>query len=400
MIKRLLLAVLLLMPLPALAQVCSSYPYTFVNGTTADATQVNANFASILTCANSLLAPLASPTFTGVPAAPTASPGTNTSQLATTAFVTAAINTLSTAGITIGSTTIALGSTQTALAGLTKLAGNGAVAAGVTADSFGYGFDASATYTAQVIYNMSKCTAYPCSPSPVYSNYDGLRGSAVALSGTTVTNVNGVAGYVFADVASAGTSKNAVALFGSASSAVNGAATWGVNTISTDNNAQASSAFTGNILQGYEADFNVTSTSTDIFGITVEGASIVQPAAANGFTAGCLALSGASCAPSTAVWTTAFLTTNGCCSNSLAAGALNSDGSGTSQPMIFFNNSSSNDIVVSAGAFNFGGTQNPGSGSTNIAIKADVTAGWTLVPVVIGSSGSCGGSFRCLQVQD
>ena len=34
-------------------------------------------------------APLASPTFTGVPAAPTAAPGTNTTQLATTAFVIA-----------------------------------------------------------------------------------------------------------------------------------------------------------------------------------------------------------------------------------------------------------------------------------------------------------------------
>jgi hypothetical protein len=36
-------------------------------------------------------APLASPTFTGVPAAPTASAGTNTTQIATTAFVTAAV---------------------------------------------------------------------------------------------------------------------------------------------------------------------------------------------------------------------------------------------------------------------------------------------------------------------
>ncbi len=41
-------------------------------------------------------APLASPTFTGTPAAPTAAPGTNTTQLATTAFVTAAIPSLST----------------------------------------------------------------------------------------------------------------------------------------------------------------------------------------------------------------------------------------------------------------------------------------------------------------
>lgn len=36
-------------------------------------------------------APLASPTFTGVPAAPTATAGTNTTQLATTAFVAAAV---------------------------------------------------------------------------------------------------------------------------------------------------------------------------------------------------------------------------------------------------------------------------------------------------------------------
>ena len=39
-------------------------------------------------------APLASPTFTGTPAAPTAAAGTNTTQLATTAFVTAALQAL------------------------------------------------------------------------------------------------------------------------------------------------------------------------------------------------------------------------------------------------------------------------------------------------------------------
>ena len=37
-------------------------------------------------------APLASPTFTGTPAAPTAAAGTNTTQLATTAFATTALN--------------------------------------------------------------------------------------------------------------------------------------------------------------------------------------------------------------------------------------------------------------------------------------------------------------------
>lgn len=49
----------------AWAQTCASYPYTFANGTTADADQVNANFAAIQNCANTSLAPSVSPTFTG-----------------------------------------------------------------------------------------------------------------------------------------------------------------------------------------------------------------------------------------------------------------------------------------------------------------------------------------------
>jgi hypothetical protein len=54
-------------------------------------------------------APLASPTFTGVPAAPTATLGTNTTQLATTAFVQAAIpTTMAFSAITAGTNTVAL----------------------------------------------------------------------------------------------------------------------------------------------------------------------------------------------------------------------------------------------------------------------------------------------------
>lgn len=48
-------------------------------------------FLALTTADVSGAAPLASPTFTGVPAAPTASIGTNTTQLATTAFVQAAL---------------------------------------------------------------------------------------------------------------------------------------------------------------------------------------------------------------------------------------------------------------------------------------------------------------------
>ncbi len=57
------------------------------NGTTAIAPSQNAVFDALALKAN-----LAGPTFTGVPAAPTASAGTNTTQLATTAFVTTGIS--------------------------------------------------------------------------------------------------------------------------------------------------------------------------------------------------------------------------------------------------------------------------------------------------------------------
>jgi len=56
------------------------------------------NFAATMTAALALKAPLASPTLTGTPAAPTAAPGTNTTQIATTAFVRAN-------GATVGITT-------------------------------------------------------------------------------------------------------------------------------------------------------------------------------------------------------------------------------------------------------------------------------------------------------
>lgn len=50
------LALLLLSPSAAVAANCSGNPFTLTNGTTADATQVMANFNNLLTCANNNLA--------------------------------------------------------------------------------------------------------------------------------------------------------------------------------------------------------------------------------------------------------------------------------------------------------------------------------------------------------
>jgi hypothetical protein len=66
----------------------SGDPLKIVKGT-----EINTEFDNIAT-AVATKADLASPTFTGTPLAPTASSGTNTTQLATTAFVTAALSVL------------------------------------------------------------------------------------------------------------------------------------------------------------------------------------------------------------------------------------------------------------------------------------------------------------------
>jgi hypothetical protein len=62
-----------------------------VNGTAAVGTSLRYARQDHVHGTDTTRAPLASPTFTGVPAAPTATAGTNTTQIATTAFVTAAI---------------------------------------------------------------------------------------------------------------------------------------------------------------------------------------------------------------------------------------------------------------------------------------------------------------------
>jgi trimeric autotransporter adhesin len=69
-----------------------SVPYAFNAATAANALTVttNANLTGAVTSNGNLTSLAASPAFTGVPTAPTAAPGTNTTQIATTEFVKAA----------------------------------------------------------------------------------------------------------------------------------------------------------------------------------------------------------------------------------------------------------------------------------------------------------------------
>lgn len=100
-----------------------AYAYQFWADTTAGLwKQRNGSNSAWLTIgtlntANLGLAPLASPTFTGTPSGPTASTGTNTSQLATTAFVTTA------AGLSVPAGSVITYAGSTAPAGWLKCNG-------------------------------------------------------------------------------------------------------------------------------------------------------------------------------------------------------------------------------------------------------------------------------------
>lgn len=89
--------------------IASSSTTTAVTGLTVDGVSpTTMGFVDLSSSAQTQLnakAPLASPTFTGTPAVPTAAPGTNTTQAASTAFVTAAISGISGGGASTPATT-------------------------------------------------------------------------------------------------------------------------------------------------------------------------------------------------------------------------------------------------------------------------------------------------------
>jgi len=172
------------------------------------------------------------------------------------------------------------------------------------------GFDANA------IYRM--CT------SALVTNYDELRAVVTNQPGSTITNACAVSGYVVNNAPSGGdtvAAASAVALFGIGVSAVDNAASWGMNVILTDNTAPVVSTGAGRVLFGAELDFNVTSPHTLVIGTSLIGASLTAPSLA-------IAHQVYPLGPGIP-WTVSFLSQDGGAINALIAGQ---QGSGASQP--------------------------------------------------------------------
>lgn len=98
-------------------------------------------------------------------------------------------------------------------------------------------------------------------------------------------NLSAVSGYVRNRSGGAGKvgKGNSVALFGSAITAADNSAVWGVNTLLTDNTSRKRSTGIGRIAVGAEFDFNIMSPATQLIGMSIGGNSLVQPTNANGF---------------------------------------------------------------------------------------------------------------------
>ena len=109
-----------------------------------------------------LKANLASPSLTGTPTAPTATVGTNTTQIATTAFVTSAINTADSGNVKLtGNQTITGVKTfNTSTASTSILSYNNSTSSGITSDnsSTGEGFFSNNTSTGTGFYSNNSST--------------------------------------------------------------------------------------------------------------------------------------------------------------------------------------------------------------------------------------------------
>jgi hypothetical protein len=171
-------------------------------------------------------ADLASPTFTGTPAAPTASAGTNTTQLATTAFVTAALAAVYPVGsIYINATSSTNPATLLGFGTWTAF-GAGRVMVGLdasdalfdTAEETGGSKDAivvSHTHTATSTVTDPGHVHPPLSPADAFSgspnNGQGLRADATQSTSTATTGsaVTGISvATTNASTGSSGTNAN------------------------------------------------------------------------------------------------------------------------------------------------------------------------------------------------
>ncbi len=176
--------------------------------------------------------------------------------------------------------------------------------------------------------------------------YDGLRGVAHGVAGTSINLVNGVSGYVQNDMVPTGAFPVSAALFGTGISSSNNAITWGINTQLSDTTGTTVSAGTGRGLNN-EFDFNVTSPNTTVNGLQIAGGSLAQPALANTFVCQNLDLPNHG---TVAKWSNCFISVDGATNHFATIGAVAATGAGTNSQDITWTYRNAGNIAQTAAA--------------------------------------------------
>lgn len=133
-------------------------------------------------------------------------------------------------------------------------------------------------------------------------SFSDLLSSAITVTTNPLVQKTAIAGYVRNQAAASGSNGNAVGLFSAGTAEVNGAATWGINTLLQDAADRTVGSGIGRVLVN-EFDFNVMNAGTQVIGLSLGGNSLVQPTTANAFVVNPLGAG--------IKWTGGLLTTDG-----------------------------------------------------------------------------------------
>lgn len=224
---------------------------------------------------------------------PTAPAGTSNNQAASTAFVQ-------------GSVASILGTPNTWTALQTFNGGAaviGANTSGLTTD-FGQFIVQNSATTASGVYSGASPFLYS----------DGVRSTVVVTNGSTVGNVNGFGAYVLNQSTTGPTNGNGVGFFSVVISAVNGAATWGLNPACNDTTNNASTATSNRQCNGYEFDCTL---ATNNAGSGCQGATVIinglfgEQKGGNAFQVGAVFPASPANAEANAHWTNSFVSPDG-----------------------------------------------------------------------------------------
>ncbi len=202
-----------------------------------------------------------------------------------------------------------------------------------------------------------------CNDCTLDVSYDAIRGVVTSPQGTTVDLTNAVAGYVLNQNVSGAAFPVDVVLMGFGISAVDGAKTWGLNTVLTDNKGQSAQTLGARFVLN-EFDFNITSALTQVTGLQFAGSSFHQPALANGLVFFPLDPTGL-----VAKWTNVITSTDGAAINFATVGAAQPTGVNIASQTIAMNYKDSGGNEQNATLTALNGLSVGGTADANLSLQ-------------------------------